>query len=82
MILVTRRHAGNADAIIASANSFLATVKRAMKDYAPEEILNIDQIGLELELHLTRTSSHEGEMLLWPVLSQRMPQRTLILSNQ
>ena len=61
MKLVTRRHAGNADSIIASANSFLAAVKRAMKDYAPEEILNIDQVGLELELHSTRTSSHEGE---------------------
>ena len=61
MKLVTRRHAKVADAIIASANSFLADVERAMKDYAPEEILNTDQVGLELELHSIRTPSHEGK---------------------
>ena len=32
-----------------------------MKDYALEEILNTDQVDLELELHSTRTLSHEGE---------------------
>ena len=32
-----------------------------MSKYKPEEILNTDQIGLELEIHSTRTFSHEGE---------------------
>jgi len=31
------------------------------KKYAPQEVLNTDQIGLELELHSTRTLSHQGE---------------------
>ena len=59
--LVTRHHAENSDVIIASADSFLADVKREMKDYSPEEILNTDQVDLELELHSTRTLSHEDE---------------------
>ncbi|CAF4450585.1 unnamed protein product, partial [Rotaria sp. Silwood2] len=32
-----------------------------MNHYAPEEILNTDQIGLELEMHSTRTLSHQDE---------------------
>lgn len=59
--LVTRHHVDDADAIIASADSFVAEVKRQMGNYAPEEILNTDQVGLELELHSTRTLSHVGE---------------------
>jgi hypothetical protein len=34
-------------AITASAHSFLADVKREMSYYAPDELLNTDQIGLE-----------------------------------
>jgi hypothetical protein len=32
-----------------------------MNYYAPNEILNTDQIGLELEMHSTRTLSYQGE---------------------
>lgn len=32
-----------------------------MQNYAPEEILNTDQVGLELELHSSRTLSYLGE---------------------
>ena len=39
---MTRHHAEKSDAIIASADSLLADLKREMKDYAPEEILNTD----------------------------------------
>ena len=59
--LVTRRHAEDTDAITESADSFLFDVKREVKNYAPEEILNTDQVGLELELHSTRTLLYEGE---------------------
>ena len=48
-------------AIAVSADSFLANVKKEMSQYAAEEILNTDQIGLELEMHSTRTLSHQGE---------------------
>ena len=36
-------------------------VKRQMENYAPEEILNTDQVGLELEFRSTRTLSDAGE---------------------
>ena len=59
--VVTRHHAEDTDAIIESANSFVRETKRKMQNYAPEEILNIDQVGLELELHSNRTLSYMGE---------------------
>ena len=43
--LVTRHHTDYADTIVASADTFLADVKRQMKKYAPEEILNTDQVA-------------------------------------
>ena len=52
---MTLHHVENSDAISASADFFLADVKLEMKDYAPEEVLNTDQVGLKLELHSTRT---------------------------
>ncbi len=58
---MTRHHTDDADAIIESADSFVADVKRQMENYAAEEILNTDQVGLELELHSTRALSHDGE---------------------
>lgn len=48
-------------AITASADSFLADVKHELSHYAPDEVLNTDQIGLELEMHSTRTLSYQGE---------------------
>lgn len=59
--VVTRHHAEDTDAIIESADSFVRDVKQQMQNYAPEEILNTDQVGLELELHSSRTLSYEGE---------------------
>ncbi|CAF3336965.1 unnamed protein product [Rotaria socialis] len=59
--LVTRHHADDTNAIIESADSFVRDAKREMQNYAPEEVLNIDQVGLELELHSNRTFSYEGE---------------------
>ncbi len=59
--LVTRHHADDIDAMNASADSFLVNVKREMSNYKPEEILNTDEVGLELEIHSTRTLSHEGK---------------------
>ena len=51
----------DSDAINASADSFVAKVKREMSHYTPEEILNTDQAGIELEMHSPRTLSHKGE---------------------
>lgn len=59
--IVTRRQMTDSDTINAFADSFLAEAKRDMSHYAPEEILNTDQAGIELEIHSTRTLSHTGE---------------------
>jgi hypothetical protein len=59
--LVTRHHADDTDAIIESADSFVRDAKQQMQNYVHEEILNTDQVGLELELHSSRTLSYEGE---------------------
>lgn len=59
--LVTRHQVEDSATIAISADSFLANVKQEMNQYAHEEILNTDQIGLELEMHSTRTLSHQGE---------------------
>lgn len=59
--VVTRHHAEDASAIIESADSFVRDAKRQMQNYAHEEILNTDQVGLELELHSSRTLSYDGE---------------------
>ena len=59
--IVTRHQMADFDAINASADSFVAKVKREMSHYTPEEIFNTDQAGIELETHSTRTLSHKGE---------------------
>ena len=59
--IVTRHQMADSDAINASADSFVAKVKREMSHYTPEEILNTDQVGIELEMHSTRTLSYKGE---------------------
>ena len=59
--IVTRHQMADSDAINASADSFVAKVKREMSHYTPEEILNTDQAGIELEMNSTRTLSHKGE---------------------
>ena len=59
--LVTHHHAEDTTAIIESADSFVRYAKRLMQNYAHEEILNTDQVGLELELDSSRTLSYESE---------------------
>ena len=59
--IVTRHYMADSDTINASADSFIADVKREMSHCTPEEIINTDQVGLELEIHSTRTLSHKGE---------------------
>ena len=58
---MTRHYAANSVAIVASADFFLADVKRKMKNYSHEEILNADEVDLEFELYSTSTLSHEAE---------------------
>ena len=59
--IMTRHQMADSDAINASADSFVAKVKREMSHYTSEEILNTDQAGIELEMHSTRTLWHKGE---------------------
>lgn len=58
---MTRHHGDDSNAINASADYFLADAKREMGHHTPEEILNSDQVGLELEIHSTRTLPHTDE---------------------
>jgi hypothetical protein len=45
------------------AARFVTEVKAEMQYYNPAEIINTDQVGLEKELHCTRTVSYQGEKL-------------------
>ncbi|CAF4809402.1 unnamed protein product [Rotaria magnacalcarata] len=60
---ITRHHAEDINAIIELADSFVRDAKREMQNYAPGEVLNTDQVGLELELYSNRTLSYEGEKI-------------------
>jgi hypothetical protein len=61
--LVTRHQMDDSAAITVSVDSFLADVKHELSHYAPDEVLNTDQIGLELEMHSTRTLSYKGRVV-------------------
>ncbi|CAF1019988.1 unnamed protein product, partial [Adineta ricciae] len=44
-----------------SANQFVADVRKLLPQYETSEIININQSGIQLELHSSRILSHEGE---------------------
>ncbi|CAM4845338.1 unnamed protein product, partial [Rotaria magnacalcarata] len=59
--LVARHHAEDTNAIIESTYSFVRDAKREMQNYACEEVLNTDHVGLESDLHSSRNIAYEEE---------------------
>ena len=60
---VTKHALDDADELEQLATRFVEQAKVDMQHYSPDEIMNTDQVGLEKELHSTRTLSYEGEKL-------------------
>jgi hypothetical protein len=60
---VTKHAVENEAEIAKSAEQFVAQVKAQAKSVSSRQILNTDQVGLEKELHSTRTISYRGEKL-------------------
>lgn len=60
---VTKHALDNTDEIEQLANRFVEEAKVEMQHYSPNEIMNTDQVGLEKELHSSRTLSYQGEKL-------------------
>jgi len=60
---VTKHALNDADELEQLAVQFVKEAKAEMQHYSPEEIMNTDQVGLEKELHSTRTLSYQGEKL-------------------
>jgi hypothetical protein len=58
---VTKRHVEDEETITASAEQFVADVRRRLPQYNERDVINTDQSGIQLEFHSTRTLSHKGE---------------------
>lgn len=63
--LVTKRFVESQEEIGQSAEDFVSMSKKIIKRYRPDQVLNTDQIGIELEPHGNRTLSHSGEKSTW-----------------
>ncbi|CAF3472540.1 unnamed protein product [Rotaria sp. Silwood1] len=59
--IVTKREISNFDDIKKSEEEFLEKFRQLSRKYSSKEILNTDQVGIEKELHSTRTLSFQGE---------------------
>ena len=58
---MTKRSTDNQETIKASADQFVVSVRKHLSKYEPNEVINTDQSGIELELHSTRTLSYKSE---------------------
>ncbi len=58
---MTKRSTENQEIIKASADQFVANVRKYLPKYELSEVINTDQSGIELELHSARTLSYKGE---------------------
>ncbi|CAF4629857.1 unnamed protein product, partial [Rotaria sp. Silwood2] len=59
--IVTKKDINNFDNIKKSEEEFLQKFHQLSGKYLPKQILNTDQVGIEKELHSTRTLSIKGE---------------------
>jgi len=57
---VTHKQLTNQDALDKSARNFVANIKKEMKVFGPENVLNSDQSGFRLELRSGRTQTYKG----------------------
>lgn len=59
--IVTKREISNFDDIKRSEEEFLKKFHELSRNYSSKDIVNTDQVGVEKELHSTRTLSFQGE---------------------
>ncbi|CAF1148820.1 unnamed protein product [Rotaria sordida] len=63
--LVTKKVVENQEEINQSAKHFVLETNKIIEGYSPNQVLNTDQIGIELEPHGNRTLTYSGEKSTW-----------------
>ncbi|CAF2902010.1 unnamed protein product [Rotaria sp. Silwood2] len=63
--LVTKKVVESQEEIYQSAKNFVLETNKIIEGYSPNQVLNTDQIGVELEVHGGRTLTHSGEKSTW-----------------
>ena len=63
--LVTKKVVENQEEINESAKHFVLETNKIIEGYSPNQVLNTDQIGIELEPHSNRTLTYGGEKSTW-----------------
>ncbi|CAF0921229.1 unnamed protein product [Adineta steineri] len=63
--LVTKKVVENQEQINKSADDFVKATNKIIQLYAPNQIFNTDQLGIELEPHSDRTLTYSGEKSTW-----------------
>jgi hypothetical protein len=61
--LTTKRDANSEDTISETVDDFLNYSNSIISNYSPNRVFNIDQSGLQSEIHSNRTLSYQGEKL-------------------
>ena len=79
---MAKRSTENQETIRSSTDQFVANVRKYLSKYEPNEVINTDQSGIELELRSTQTLSYKGEKLLLHLSAQQMPLPTVTQCNQ
>ncbi|CAF1295592.1 unnamed protein product, partial [Didymodactylos carnosus] len=59
--VVTKRESTTSEEIEKSVDDFVREVRALLPKYHNVDVLNTDQMGMELEVHSTRTLSYQGE---------------------
>ncbi|CAF4040341.1 unnamed protein product, partial [Rotaria sp. Silwood1] len=63
--LVMKKVVESQEEIYQSAKNFVLETNKIIEGYTPNQVLNTDQIGVELEVHGGRTLTHSGEKSTW-----------------
>ena len=63
--LFTKRHIETRQEIDEAATNFVSETSKFLEQYNPNEILNTDQVGINIELYNNRTLTYIGESSTW-----------------
>ena len=63
--LVTKRHIETRQEIDEAATNFVSGTSKFIEQYNPNEILNTNQVGINIELYNNRTLTYMGESSTW-----------------
>ena len=80
--LVTKKIVESLEEIKQSAEDFVSISKNIIKKYHPNEVLNTDQLGIELESHGNRTLTYSGAKSTWASFDQWEQQLISSQSNR